>query len=230
MTVTKKLLCGLATLTILISFSSCSGCESSRSKEESRESTRGVFLGEAPVNPKVEEIDHIADNAILVTIDELKGDDMNVTELSTGEKYTLNYSEADKDGNIKGSLSVGASLSILPNSSMAKVVIAINVDQLSGKWIYEESQHRGLVFEKNGSVSSINSGKVSFREWKLKNGKLYIYFVNEEMIAPERNEFLVEEANILSLSDNRLMLDFRGETYDCHRQSKKAQAVKIKMN
>lgn len=226
MTVIKKLLCGFATLTILISLSSCSGCSDNRGSEEEK-GERPLMPGEAPVNPQVEAIDNIADESILATIDDIRNDVINVTESVSGRKYSLNYGQAELQDMIKGSLSVGNTFSILPDKSMESVIIAVNVDELSGKWIYDAAQHRGLVFEKKGGVSSINTGSISYREWKLKNGRLYIYFVTEEMVAPDRHEFLVEEAGIRVLEKEHLVFELGGQTYDCRRQT---QAVQFQNN
>lgn len=183
--------------------------------------------GEASVNPQVDVIDNIADESILVTIDDIRNDEIKVTESLTGKKFSLNYGQAELQDKIKGSLSVGAHFSILPDKSMENVVIAVNVDELSGRWIYDAAQHRGLVFEKKGGVSSINTGSISYREWKLKNGRLYIYFVTEEMVAPDRHEFLVEEAGIRVLEKDHLVFELDGKTYDCRRQT---QAVQFQNN
>ena len=225
MTVKKKLLCGFATLTILIALSSCSGCSGSRGNEGGNGNT--ILPGEAPVNPQVEVLDNIADESILATIDGIRNDMIIVTETRTGRRYDLKYGQAELQEKIKGTLSVGAHFSILPDKSMENVIIAVNVDELSGRWFYDMDQHRGLAFEKKGGLSSINSGSRSYREWKLKNGRLYIYFVTEDMVAPDRHEFLVEEASIKDLDKDHLVFELGGQIFDCRRQT---QAVQFQNN
>jgi len=223
-TVNKKLFCGFIALTILLTFFSCSGCSDSQSGDR----RENGYPGEAPVNPEVEAIDKIADNSILVKIDEIKNDLIYVTETGSKRQHCLKYGKADLEDKIIGTLSVGATFSVLPDQSLENVIIAINVDELSGRWYYDLHELRGFAFESKGGLSSLNSGDISYREWKLKNGKLYIYYVTVEMIAPQRNEFLVEEATIETLNAEQLVLKFNGNTYDCRRQKK--EAVQIQMN
>lgn len=217
-----KLLCGFATLTILFFLSSCSGC--SRSQSEGGD---GRLPYEAEVNPEVEVVDKIADKAIMARVDEIINDQILVTETTTHKQYTLNYGQAELENKIMGDLSVGASYSILTDEDIKRVVIAVNLDELKGKWFYDMKELIGFVFEPHGGLSSINSGGISYREWVLKNGKLYVFYVTQEMVAPKRSEYLVEEANIVMLTSDHLVLELAGNTYDCRRQQ---EAVQIKMN
>lgn len=217
----RNLLNAVTIFAILLAFSSCSSRQEDRGKREPKE-----YPGEASINPEVEALDNIADNAILVVVNKVMNDAILVTNKYSGSQYELNYSEADRQDKVIGTLSEGASFSILPDNAMQTVHIAINVDELGGKWIYDSEQQRGIVFETEGGLSSINTGDISFREWKLKNGKLYIYYVTVDMIAPKRNEYLVEEAKIKNLSAEHLVFEFQGTTYDCKRQRK---AVQINM-
>ena len=96
--------------------------------------------------------------------------------------------------------------------------ICINVTELRGQWFYDIQQHRGMQFEENGALSSINSERYSYKEWKLLNGKLYLYYVDMQQVSADRHEFLVEEAEILHLTAEELQLSFLDSIYTCRRQ------------
>lgn len=223
MTVKTKLLCGLATLTILFFLSSCSGCTSNQSQGggESRQPD------EAPVNPEVELVDKIADKAFTAKVDEIRNDLILVTEIGTHKTHSLNYGQAELEDKIIGDLRAGATYSILTDEDCKRVIIAVNLDELKGRWFYDMQELRGFIFESRGGFSSINSGDISYREWALKNGKLYVFYVTREMVAPQRNEYLVEEAEIVKLTQDHLVMKLAGKTYDCRRQT---EAVQFQMN
>lgn len=166
----------------------------------------------------VEEYDNTPDEALLVALNGISGDVLSVTVLETGEQKTFSYREAKADGQIKGSLTVGDTLSIFPDNARNKVAISINVSELKGRWYFDMQQHRGFQFEPHGALSSINTSDISFREWKLLNGKLYIYYIDMQKVNHIRNEYLVEEAEILSLNKSSLSLQFKGQTLNCKRQ------------
>lgn len=174
--------------------------------------------GEADINPMVEELDETPDSALLVTLESLESDSLVVRVSHTGEQMVFGYLEAQSAGMIKGSLREDDEYSIFPDRKNRRITTSINVSELKGQWFYDMQQHRGMKFETRGGLSSINAGDISFRQWKLLNGKLYIYYLDLEMIAPDRHEYLVEEAQIQSLNKDELILQFRGKTYDCRRQ------------
>lgn len=230
MTILNRLLHATAVIAILL-FTSCSGCSGNWDNEGGQgtktQSKQPVYENEAPVNHEVEVVDAVQDIALLVRLGRINGDSIEVQDEGTREKYTFSIAEAKSKGMIKGSLSAGNRYSVFPNNRNKSVEIAINVDELEGKWFYDMSQHRGLIFEEHGGLSSINAAGISFREWKLLNGKLYIYYVTEDMVATNHNEYLVEEADLRTLSSDVLVFTLKGETYQCKRQ---VEAAQFKMN
>lgn len=172
------------------------------------------------INPMVQELDETPDNALFVTLDKVANDSIYVTLEGTREKKVYGISEANAQGQIKGSLNVGDELSIYPQNKTKSILISINVTELKGQWFYDRHDHRGFKFGKRGSLSAINNKNISFREWKLLNGKLYLYYVDMQQESVDRHEDGVEEAEILHLSKETMQLRFRGAILNCVRSMK----------
>lgn len=171
----------------------------------------------SPVNPRIEELDNIKDSAMLVQVISTKGEEITVKNLENGKELTYSYTEARNAGQIKGTLTTGDTLSIFPETKTKKLLISINVSELSGRWFYDMAEHRGMTFSPKGSMSSINANAISYREWKLLNGKLYIYYVDMQQAANDRHQYLVEEADIRSLSRKHLDFTFLNRDFSCQR-------------
>ena len=169
-------------------------------------------------NPKVYELDETPDTAMLVRLDDIEGDSLIVTPLDEFHKLAFDYSKAKASGQVKGSITVGDTLSIFPDNRKHEILLTINVSELSGRWFYDIAQHRGLIFEANGGMSTINAATMAYREWKLLNGKLYIYYVDMQQVADERHQYEVDEAKILHLDRENLELEFRNNHVKCQRQ------------
>ena len=173
----------------------------------------------------VEQLDQESNTAFRATLMEVDDDSLVLRVHETGKTIRLGHLEAEMGGQMKGSLTKGNEYSIFPNMANQSVIMAVNISELRGQWFYDMQQHRGLKFEPHGAISSINPQDISFREWKLLNGKLFIYYLTIDMVAPDRKEYLVQPAEIVSLSKDRLQFQFLGKTYDCQRQK---EAVKMK--
>lgn len=171
-------------------------------------------------NPMVQELDDTRDDAITATLEKIEGDSIFIRVKYSQDREALGISEALSDDNIKGSLKVGNEYSIYANWKHRYVEIAINVTELKGRWYYDMEQHRGFDFGAYGALSSVNNDKYSFREWKLLNGKLYIYYVEMDQENTDRHEYFVEEAEIKHLDKDNLELDYLGETWVCKRETK----------
>lgn len=193
-------------LNILLAVTSCTSCGNGGRKG-----------GEE--NPMVQLLDETPDEARLAVLDEVLDDVLRMTDPASGSKVTYKYLDAQAGGNIHGTLRVGDTFSILPQKQTGSISIAINVTELSGRWVYDQSQQRGIDFNAQGGMSSINSETICFREWKLLNGQLYLYYIDMQTVADDRHKYEVEEASIMYLDANRLNLLFRGDTYECVRPS-----------
>lgn len=200
---------------LLMSFlllAACNGCSDSKKKGQKAE--------ESPINPMVQELDETPDDAVLVTLDHYDADSMYVTLVEKHVKTSYAYDEAMANGAFHGTMKKGNNYSVLATKRGRNVKIAVNTTELKGRWIYDEAQHRGIDFNEGGGMSSINSQDICFREWKLLNGKMYIYYVDMQQLASDRHQYLVEEANITALDENELIIQFRGDRLWCKRPSK----------
>lgn len=219
-----KKLCTLTLIgfILLAALSACTGCSGKKEKP------RGEAV-ESPINPMVEELDETPDEAFLATLTAVGKDSLQVTaEDRQHTRLTLAYQDALTDQMVYGTLHKGDTFSIMLTGKKSKeIAIAINTTELSGRWFYNEQQHRGLSFNKGGGMGSINSDDICFREWKLLNGKMYVYYVDLQQVASDRHQYLVEEAHIAKLNSKALVLHFRGQTYNCKRPSDKPLVFKM---
>lgn len=172
----------------------------------------------SPVNEKVAELDETPDYAFLARLESSSSDSIVVTLIADNVKKSFCMTDARKDNMIKGSLSKGDTLSIFPENKTKNVKICINVSEMRGRWFYDGLHNHGLVFEPFGAMSSINAEDVCFKEWRLLNGKLYMYYIDMQQIIEDRSQYLVEEADIVSLTRENLVFNFVGRDYNCHRQ------------
>ena len=172
----------------------------------------------SPVNEKVAELDETPDNALLVRLNGFRSDSIVVTLIPDNVKKSFCMTEAHQAKMIKGSLTTGDTLSIFPENKTKNVKICINVSELRGRWFYDISQHRGFVFEQHGAMSSINADEICFKEWRLLNGKLYMFYIDMQQLIEGRSQYLVEEADMVSLTKEKLVFNFIGRNYICQRQ------------
>lgn len=200
---------------IALSFllAACSSCGGGK-KKDSRTNMNGE-------NPMVEELDETPDSAFLARLVEIKDDSIRVISQNSGKRLAYACKDAQAAGKVKGTLEKGNIFSIYPDNKSRQVIAMINTTELSGKWIYDQKQRRGFSFNERGGMSSINAEKICFREWKLLNGLLYLYYVEMQQSADNRHKYGVDEANIASLSKERLTLQFKDMTLRCSRPSDK---------
>ncbi len=175
-------------------------------------------------NPMVEQLDETEDEAFLGILTSFSDDSLYVKTKKGYHKEVYSYAEAMGDGNLYGSLKRGDTYSILPKGKRATIIV--NVTELSGKWEYDAQQHRGFSFNEGGGMSSINNETLCFREWKLLNGKFYIYTVGQQDVADDRHQYDVAEAYIEKLDANELVLQYNGQQYRCKRPSRKPVMLK----
>ncbi len=92
--------------------------------------------------------------------------------------------------------------------------------KLEGTWYYDLQEMRGIAFNHGGGMSSINTGEIAFKEWKILKGKIYFYYLEEQQLTHTREQSLVEEAQIINLTPDNLTFVFLGKTYNCQRPPK----------
>lgn len=200
-------------LTLLLA--SCNSC--SDSKKNGQSNTEG----EKGINAEVEELDETPDSALAVFLVKHTGDSLYVKIRETGEIRAYAYQEAMSDGDFHGTVRDWDPYSILPDNKYKRVLVAINTRQLSKKWIYDQQNQRGIKFNDKGGVESINAKDICFKEWKLLNGKFYLYTIDQQAVTHDRHQYDVDEAKIKGLDDTHLVLEFKGDTYNCQLPSAK---------
>ncbi len=208
----RRLLYIIPALSLCLLLAACTSCSSKKKDWGS---------GESPINPMVEELDNTLDEALLVDLVNYDADSLYVLTVKGHSKKAYAYAEAQSNGLFYGNVKKGNRYSILPTSRSNTVKIAVNTTELSGRWIYDQSQNRGFSFNEGGGMTSINAEDICFREWKLLNGKMYIYYVDMQQIASDRHQYLVEEAYISRLTPSQLVIQFEGKDYVCARPSNK---------
>lgn len=165
----------------------------------------------------MQQLDEIPDTAELVTLNKVTYDSIYVLSHTKRRNEVFAYREALDNGMVFGALKTGNKFAVYTQERIHKVNIAINVTELEGRWIYDVDEFRGIDFNDRGGMSSINTGDICFREWKLLNGRLYIYYVDAQTVADDRHKYEVEEAYIQLFSEKHLVLLFKGQTYDCQK-------------
>lgn len=195
-------------LYILLTVTSCTSCGDSRRKP-------------GTINPLVQQLDETPDTAELVILNSITNDSIYVLSHTRRRNEAFAYNEAQANGMVYGTLKEGDKYSIYAQGRTKTVKIAINVTELEGRWIYNQAEFRGIDFNNRGGMSSINTGDICFREWKLLNGRLYIYYVDAQTVADNRHKYEVEEAYIQLFNHDHLVLLFKGQTYDCQKYIKR---------
>jgi len=208
----------LALTTLLLVALTNSSCNSKSNKKEATQEVEMRMVGEAEVNPEVEQLEQTPDDSFMATLQEVEDDTLVLRSHETGEIFTLGYRQATEEGKLKGSLTVGNDFNILCNLQQHTLKTGINVSNLEGQWFYDMQLHHGLTYDPKGAISSINADSIVFRQWKLLNGEFYLYYVKPEMIASNKNEYLLEKTEIKDLNNDHLQFIFLGKTYDCKRQ------------
>lgn len=206
----------IAAFSLSFLLAGCSSCSNSKKDSEERQAEQ-----EKAVNPKVQQLDETPDEAFEALMDNFTKDSIYIRVTKTGERKSYDITHARAMGTLHGSIVKGDVYSIFPDNKQKAIQILINTTELRGRWFYNQQQHRGIDFNDGGGMSSINSERICFREWKLLNGKMYIYYVDMQDVASDRHQYNVEEANIQKLDSKKLTFTFLGTTYNCRRPSNK---------
>lgn len=168
----------------------------------------------------VAEEPEVVDSSLTVRIESVGEDSLGVTDLATGKRRSFCYGVAQMEGNVKGSLAVGDTVSVVPDKGSAHIRSLVNLSELMGQWFFDMNQRRGMKFGRNGALSSINMENFSFRDWLVQNGHLVIHYVDMQQRADSVKKYWVDHSEIVSLSRDELKLRFRDSLYQCRRQLK----------
>lgn len=175
----------------------------------------------------VAELKEIPDTTLRVLLDDIEGDTLVVRALPRFRKMRFGFRDAEAQGKILGELKRDKHLAIIGNVQTKTLQMAVNVDDMSGQWFYDMKRHRGLVIDKHGPVSPINTQDISYRNWEIHNGHVIIYYVDMQQVAKSEKDYHADEAQLISLSPDEMVLQLRGKTLYCQRQK---EVIKMKFN
>ena len=153
------------------------------------------------------------DSTLLVVLESVKGDSAIVVNSETQRKYTLSVSELIRDGGYIGSLTNKNILAVMADLKTKAIYRSINLTEFVGLWLFSDKSGNGLRFDENGSASNIGQvDDITLRTWRIKNGRLMLSYVQSDGSDYTEKE---EEASIVMLSIDQLIILFRGNQYIC---------------
>lgn len=167
------------------------------------------------------------DTSVYGTLQTKTIDSLFFTAEYDDEPFSCGFNEAQGEGTILGSLTEGNRFALLitPETKSARHIV--NITELSGQWFFDDDDERGFTFTTAGALSSINPKDVSFKKWKIYNGKIILFYTDIESVVRDSRDYQSDTTEIHALTDNHLELSFRGQRISCHRQR---EAIKVKFN
>lgn len=170
----------------------------------------------------------VPDSSVTATLKTITPDSLIFIREHSDERLSYVYDEARGQNLIFGTLNEGDRYAMLIEPSIKAILKIVNISQLSGQWFYDTEEQRGFTFTVAGALSSINPKDFSFRKWKFWNGKMILYYIDNETVARSAKEVKSDTTDIISLSDSQLEFIFRGEKLHCQRQNQN-EAIKVKL-
>lgn len=168
----------------------------------------------------------IPDTTLYGTLSSLRGDSLVLTS-QYDETTSCSITEARSRQQILGSLTEGNRYAVLLSPEAKSAQQVINLTELSGQWFYDMDQQRGFNLTTAGAMSSINPDEVSFRKWRIYNGRIILYYIGKEHVVRNSRQFLTDTTEITHLTADELELTFRGKQLHCRRQT---EAIKVDFN
>ena len=131
-----------------------------------------------------------------------------------GDTLLLDVSIAKKDNKMFGSVRPGDRLAIMTNRQQTVADEIINLNYLLGDWVMPDpidgSDEVGIRIKEGGVAESIEMTNISYRTWRIFNGKLEITSIREGGTeAEETNQY-----DILKLSQDTLVYRTIGKPQD----------------
>ena len=114
-----------------------------------------------------------------------EGTAMNTLELLTdnGDTLSLSLTNAQEAEHIFGGFQKGDRLAVMTNASKSEATEVINLNTLLGDWVMPDpidgSSEVGIRIKEGGVAESIEMTNITYRTWKIVNGKLEILSVRE---------------------------------------------------
>ncbi|WP_028904573.1 MULTISPECIES: lipocalin family protein [unclassified Prevotella] len=131
-----------------------------------------------------------------------------------GDTLTLDITRARSEHQLLGSFRVGDRLAVMTNKAKTVATEVINVNLLLGDWVMPDpldgSDEVGIRIKEGGVAESIEMTNITYRTWRIFNGKLEITSIRESGGEGEETNFY----NILKLSSDTLIYKTIGKPQD----------------
>ena len=126
-------------------------------------------------------------------------------EDDNGDTLTLDITTAQNDHKMFGSVRVGDRLALMTNKDQTQATQVINMNYLLGDWVMPDpldgSDEIGIRIKEGGVAESIEMTNITYRTWRIFNGKLEITSIREGGGEAEETNYF----EILKLSQDTLV-------------------------
>ena len=131
-----------------------------------------------------------------------------------GDTLTLDITPALENRKMLGSVRVGDRLAVMTNKNQTMATEVININLLLGDWVMPDpldgSDEIGIRLKEGGVAESIEMTNITYRTWRIFNGKLEIVSIREDGGESEETNYY----DILKLSGDSLIYKTIGKPQD----------------
>ena len=132
----------------------------------------------------------------------------------TGDTLALDITRAIENHKMLGSIRVGDRLAVMTNKKQTEATEVININLLLGDWVMPDpldgSAEIGIRIKEGGVAESIEMTNITYRTWRIFNGKLEITSIREGGGEAEETNYF----DILKLSSDTLVYKTIGKPQD----------------
>lgn len=100
-----------------------------------------------------------------------------------GDTLTLDITPAQNNRKMLGTVRIGDRLAIMTNKSQTEATEVININYLLGDWVMPDpldgSDEIGIRIKEGGVAESIEMTNITYRTWRIFNGRLEITSIRE---------------------------------------------------
>ena len=131
-----------------------------------------------------------------------------------GDTLLLDVMQAKSDGKMFGAVRPGDRLALMTNKDQTEATEIINLNYLLGDWVMPDpldgSDEVGIRIKDGGVAESIEMTNITYRTWRIFNGKLEITSIREGGTESEETNFY----DILKLTQDTLIYRTIGKPQD----------------
>lgn len=119
----------------------------------------------------------IKDPTVYARIESTGNDSISVALLADSSLITVGVANAAEHKAIAGELTRGDTLAMVLDDGGRSMVAGVNVSQLVGLWLCDDGSGNGLRLAPDGAASSVGTGKLTLRTWRISNGRLVLTYI-----------------------------------------------------